>query len=105
MLKPSSTSRKRRLSDAEAQGAPKRPRNLPVGPRLYAVSDPLPMSSTLVEASAFDDWFKVNNFDLPCPATAEKQLEVELFDCSTLYPGAAAESVTQNVVEKRKHLV
>jgi hypothetical protein len=102
-------SRKRRLSDADARDAPKRPRNLPVGPRLHAVSDPLPVSSALVEASAFDDWFKVN-FDLPGLAAAENELtssslEVELFDCSTLYPGDAVESVTQNAVEKRKHLV
>jgi hypothetical protein len=76
---------------------------------MHAVSDPLPMSSALVEASSFDDWFKVN-FDLPSPVAVENELassslEVELFDCSTLYPGDTVESVTQNAVETRKHLV
>lgn len=103
-------SRKRRLSDADTQGAPKRPRNLPVGPRLHAVSDPLPMSSALVEASSFDDWFKVN-FDLPSLTATEDELvpsgclEVELFDCSTLHPGASLEFVKQNTIKKRKHMV
>ncbi|GLB35907.1 hypothetical protein LshimejAT787_0301950 [Lyophyllum shimeji] len=58
--------RKRRLSDSDGQGAPKRPRNLPVGPRLQAVSDPLPLSSALFDASAFDGWFQ-KNFDLQSP--------------------------------------
>ncbi|KAG5650512.1 hypothetical protein H0H81_011990 [Sphagnurus paluster] len=58
-----SASRKRRLSESNGQGAPKRPCNLPVGPRMQAVSDPLPLSSALFDASAFDGWFQ-QNFDL-----------------------------------------
>ena len=79
--------RKRRLSDADAdaQGAPKRPRNLPVGPRLHAVSDPLPMSGAFVGASAFDSWYN-EHFDFPCTASIDEldstiPVEVEL--CNT----------------------
>lgn len=35
--------RKRRLSDSDCQGFPKRARELPAGPRLHAASDPIPM--------------------------------------------------------------
>src|SRR6267154_3600149 len=38
------SSRKRRLSDADADGPPKRPRGVLAGPRVHAVSDPLPRS-------------------------------------------------------------
>jgi hypothetical protein len=78
--------RKRRLSDADVQGAPKRPRNLLVGPRLHAVSDPLPISSALREASAFDGWYN-EYFEFPNIASVDEldasiPVEVELCDTS-----------------------
>ena len=82
------SSRKRRLSEADGRGGLKRPRNLPVGPRMQAVSDPLPMSSVLFEASSMDDWFQSNfgisnspgddGLDPPFP------LDVEVFEYSAL---------------------
>ncbi|EGO31057.1 A mating type protein [Serpula lacrymans var. lacrymans S7.9] len=69
-----SHNRKRRLSDGAAQGAPKRPRGL-VGPRLYAVSDPLPRANE--SADDFNAWL-MSNFEIP-PAVAD-----EVPDPSTL---------------------
>ncbi|KAF5384831.1 hypothetical protein D9615_001300 [Tricholomella constricta] len=66
---PTRPNRKRRLSDSDGQGAPKRPRNLPVGPRLQSVSDPLPLSSALFDASAFDGWF-LQHFDFQAAPNA-----------------------------------
>lgn len=82
----SAPNRKRRLSDADVQGAPKRPRKISVGPRLHAVSDPLPMSSALLEASSFDGWFK-ENFELPNVASVDEldpsiPVEVKFCDAS-----------------------
>ncbi|KAF5385403.1 hypothetical protein D9615_001302 [Tricholomella constricta] len=79
-------SRKRRLSDADGQGAPKRPRGLPTGPRLHAVSDPLPMTSALFEASSMDDWFNIH-FGIPNPVIVDaldtsQLLDVEVFKYS-----------------------
>lgn len=61
----SGSSRKRRLSDAEAHTVPKRPRGLHVGPHVHAVSNPLPRESTL--ESNIDDWFQTNFFEIPGP--------------------------------------
>ncbi|KAG5647785.1 hypothetical protein DXG03_008508 [Asterophora parasitica] len=72
-------SRKRRLSDSDGQGLPKRPRNLPVGPRLQAVSDPLPLSSALFDVSAFDGWFQ-QNFDLQDSALNVGEISPSGFD-------------------------
>ncbi|KAG1754861.1 homeodomain protein 1 [Suillus paluster] len=69
LSRPSSEpSRKRRLSDADADAhaGPKRPRGLLVGPRVHAVSDPLPRSSAPLE-SGIDDWFHTNFFEIPGP--------------------------------------
>ncbi|KNZ75013.1 Mating-type protein beta1-1 [Termitomyces sp. J132] len=62
---PTVPSHKRRLSESDVRGALKRPRNLPHGPRLQAVSDPLSMTSALFDAysTPFDSWFE-QNFDL-----------------------------------------
>lgn len=81
-------SRKRRLSEADGHGAPKRPRNLPVGPRMQTVSDPLPISSILFEASSMDDWFQ-SNFGIPNSPQDDDldpffPLDVEVFDYSAL---------------------
>ncbi|KAG5638549.1 hypothetical protein DXG03_004102 [Asterophora parasitica] len=79
-------SRKRRLSDADSQGVPKRPRGLAVGPRMHAVSDPLPMSSALIEASSIDGWFNAH-FGIPTPVVVDaldesEQLDVQVFNYS-----------------------
>nr|AGS09322.1 b1 homeodomain mating type protein [Heterobasidion parviporum] len=52
------TSRKRRLSDARDDITPKRPRNSHSGPRMQAVSDPLPQSTIQIvpESALFDSW-------------------------------------------------
>ncbi|KAG5723904.1 hypothetical protein E4T56_gene9798 [Termitomyces sp. T112] len=53
-------SRKRRLSESDGQGAPKRPRGAPAASRLHVVSDPLPMppsTSFDSEVSDLDNWF------------------------------------------------
>ncbi|KAH7886125.1 C-terminal domain of homeodomain 1-domain-containing protein [Phlebopus sp. FC_14] len=79
-------SRKRRLSDAELSSVPKRPRGLNAGPRLYAVSDPLPKSA-IASGLGVDDWFNSNIdslFSLPSPVDSGEPdysipLEVELF--------------------------
>lgn len=78
-------SRKRRLSDADSQGAPKRPRNILSGPRLHSVSDPLPSSSAL------SAWFE-NHFGIPSTVTADDPnvslpFDVELYDYSTIASG------------------
>jgi hypothetical protein len=92
----SSRNRKRRLSDADSQPMPKRPRGLHVGPRLHAVSDPLPLSSPASEASKVDNWFQFN-FDIPDAVIAEDldpstPVEVDFFKDWTLLGGFAAES-------------
>ncbi|KIJ08122.1 hypothetical protein PAXINDRAFT_102675 [Paxillus involutus ATCC 200175] len=79
-------SRRRRLSDADPCGLPKRPRGSITGPRLHAVSDPLPRSQAESEYSV-DEWFNTNFdalFALPPPVDAAEpdisaQWEVELF--------------------------
>jgi hypothetical protein len=60
------SSRKRRLSDADAHAVPNRPRDLHVGPRVHAVSDPLPRASVPLELN-IDDWFQKNFFEIPEP--------------------------------------
>ncbi|KAH7930421.1 hypothetical protein BV22DRAFT_1124925 [Leucogyrophana mollusca] len=75
--------RKRRLSDADAQGPPKRARGPFIGPRVHAVSDPLPRPAA-VDPAQFEDWFKRLDFEFPQPVTSEEfdssaLLDVELF--------------------------
>lgn len=60
------SSRKRRLSDADAYAVAKRPRGLLSGPRVHAVSDPLPRTSVPLESN-IDDWFQTNFFEIPGP--------------------------------------
>jgi hypothetical protein len=78
---PSISGRKRRLSDANGQGLPKRPRNLPVSPRLHAVSDPLPTSDAL------SAWFQ-DTFGIPSDLCTEElgisiPLDIELYQYTT----------------------
>ncbi|KAH7908000.1 C-terminal domain of homeodomain 1-domain-containing protein [Hygrophoropsis aurantiaca] len=95
-------SRKRRLSDADAQGPPKRSRGPFIGPRLHAVSDPLP-KPVRVDASHFDNWFKQLDFEIPPPVTSDAPdssapLDVSLFsDWSFLdnFTKAPAENTAQ----------
>ncbi|KAG6901151.1 hypothetical protein C0995_016452 [Termitomyces sp. Mi166 len=62
---PALASRKRRLSESDSQGVPKRPHHLPVGPRLQTVSGPVPLSNNLLsDETSFDDWFQ-QIFDRP----------------------------------------
>ena len=87
---PSPANRKRRLSDADAQGPPKRPRGVAVGSRLHAVSDPLPMSSAIVQASELlnlnDFGFDFENFDFPStePLDPSVPLDIEVFDWTSV---------------------
>jgi hypothetical protein len=62
----SQSSQKRRLSDTNAHVVPKRPRVPHIGPRFYAVSDPLPRASVPLESN-IDDWFQTNFFEIPSP--------------------------------------
>ncbi|KIM88656.1 hypothetical protein PILCRDRAFT_813627 [Piloderma croceum F 1598] len=85
---PSHISRKRRLSNADVQGPPKRPRGLTVRPRLHTVSDPLPISSTVVQALEVQNWNMPNfefNFELPNtvisqPLDPSVPIDVEFFN-------------------------
>lgn len=63
--------RKRRISDADTTRLSKHPRDSMSGPRLHAVSDPLPLS-TLESEHSIDGWFRTNFdalFALPPPVT------------------------------------
>jgi hypothetical protein len=76
-----SSNRKRRLSDADGQGAPKRPRGFSTGPRVHAVSDPLPARS--ITDADLESWFKLD-FEFPAEVTADgldpsAPVEIELF--------------------------
>jgi hypothetical protein len=89
---PISNTRKRRLSDADSQGIPKRPRALlPVGPRLQTVSDPFPMSPAMSESlNPFSWWSEA--FEMPEPATTDAfdpsdDLDVGLWCTSNIYAG------------------
>lgn len=81
-------SRKRRLSDADVRGPQKRPRGLNVEPRLHTVSDPLPMSSVMVQALEPQNWNMSDfefNFELPSTVTSQPldpsvPIDVEFFN-------------------------
>ena len=98
---PLTSSRKRRLSDADGQGLPKRPRNLAVGPRMHAVSDPFPMSSALFEASSMDDWFH-SNFGITNAFHIDEldttlPLDVEVFEYPEVDPSPQRTAVSTPV--------
>lgn len=77
--------RKRRLSATDRQSHPKRPQGVPNGPRVQAVSDPLPKSSAT--ESSIDDWLNINFsdiFDVPPPVDVDElepsaPWQIELF--------------------------
>ena len=79
-------SRKRRLSDADVNGIPKRLRGSVAAPRPHIVSDPLPYPN-LENEHSIDDWFNANFdtlFAIPPPVDATEpdfsaSWEVELF--------------------------
>ncbi|GLB35909.1 putative homeobox KN domain containing protein [Lyophyllum shimeji] len=81
-------SRKRRLSDADGQRVPKRPRGITAGPRLQAVSDPLP---TRIDTWSMDQWFNAH-FGIPNPAVVDEPdttlpLDVQVFNYSAVQVG------------------
>jgi hypothetical protein len=97
-LPSSVTSRKRRLSDADAHAVAKRPRGLRVGPRVHAVSDPLPKTTFPLESN-LDDWFKTNFFEIPGPVENVgfdqfAPVDVEVFNEYT-FPDTQINSIKQ----------
>lgn len=78
--------RKRRLSDSASQHSLGRPVGINPGPRMHAVSDPLPGLPCNVDLDV-DDWFNTTFagcFDVPPPIDSSNidpsaLLEVELF--------------------------
>ncbi|KAL6310184.1 hypothetical protein BKA93DRAFT_757812 [Sparassis latifolia] len=70
--------RKRRLSDADLEATPKRPRGLPMNPRQHAVSDPLPMcgSKSGEQTFSLDGWFE-SYFRVP-EAVSPSDLDVSV---------------------------
>ncbi|KAG1904678.1 homeodomain protein 1 [Suillus fuscotomentosus] len=101
---PSSGSlRKRRLSDADAHAVPKRPRDLHVGPRIHAVSDPLPRASLPLESN-IDDWFQTNFFEIPGPVENVSfdqfaPVDIEVFNGYT-FPDTQINSIQQPFQQK-----
>jgi hypothetical protein len=94
----SGSSRKRRLSDADTHIVPKRPGGLLVGPRVHAVSDPLPRASFPVESNT-NDWFQTNFFEIPGPVKnigfdQSAPVDIEVFNGYT-FPDAQINSIEQ----------
>ncbi|KIK49417.1 hypothetical protein CY34DRAFT_796820 [Suillus luteus UH-Slu-Lm8-n1] len=94
----SGSSRKRRLSDADAHAVPKRPRGLLVGPRVHAASDPLPRASVPLESN-IDDWFQTNFFEIPDPVENVgfdqfAPVDIEVFNGYT-FPDTQINSIEQ----------
>ncbi|KAG2155591.1 homeodomain protein 1 [Suillus clintonianus] len=94
----SGSSRKRRLSDTDTHAVPKRPRGLLNGPRVHAVSDPLPRASVPLEPG-IDDWFQTNFFEIPGPVENVSfdqfaPLDIEVFNGYT-FPDTQINSVQQ----------
>ncbi|KDQ63284.1 hypothetical protein JAAARDRAFT_53510 [Jaapia argillacea MUCL 33604] len=102
---PVTASRKRRLSDADAQGAPKRPRASQHGFRPQAVSNPLPMSRSL---SFGDDpifgWENMFNFEPPASVTTEEldssAIDVEVFSNWQIWGDNGSVVSAQNIPSK-----
>jgi hypothetical protein len=89
-------SQKRRLSDADAHTMPKRPRGLIAGPRVHAVSDPLPRASVSLESNI---WFQTNFFEIPGPVENVgfdqfAPVDIEVFDGYT-FPNTQINSIEQ----------
>ena len=107
---PPSRSCKRRLSTSSPR-KPKCPQGLHATPRLHAVSDPLPFSSSYdaFHQSDVDDWFNANFtslFDVPTAVEASEldlslQWEVELFSDYSLPPNPSRVS-GKNIVPQSK---
>ena len=83
-------SRKRCLSDADADPAPpKRPRGFAVGPRFHTVSDPLPPPSNCLQTQTrpsdseiFDSLYDPSIFEMPGPVTSHTLDSNEPLDIS-----------------------
>ncbi|KAG2367774.1 C-terminal domain of homeodomain 1-domain-containing protein [Suillus spraguei] len=94
----SESSRKRRLSDADAHAVPKRPHGLHVGPRVHAVSDPLPRAPALLDSN-IDDWFQTNFLEIPGPVENVgfdqfTPLDIEVFN-GYIFPDTHISSIEQ----------
>ncbi|KAG5353672.1 hypothetical protein C0989_003809 [Termitomyces sp. Mn162] len=98
---------KRRLSESDGQGAPKRPRGTPIASRSHVVSDPLPMppsTSFDSEVSNLDNWFNAQlgalspvNVD---PLYDTQGLDLAFYTYSTPdedTPSPSAESILENL--------
>ncbi|KAG2156648.1 homeodomain protein 1 [Suillus bovinus] len=99
----SGSSRKRRLSDADAHVVPKLPRDLHLGPRIHAVSDPLPKASIALESN-IDDWFQTNFFEIPGPVENVgfdqfTPIDIEVFNGYT-FPDTQINSIEQPLQQK-----
>ncbi|KAG0707490.1 homeodomain protein 1 [Suillus ampliporus] len=93
----SGSSRKRRRSDTDASAETKGPRGSLVGPRVHAVSDPLPSVSL---ESGIDDWFHTNFFEIPGPVENVgfdqlAPLDIEVFSGYT-FPDTQTNSIQQS---------
>ncbi|KAG2149577.1 homeodomain protein 1 [Suillus cothurnatus] len=96
-------SRKRRLSNADTDAVPKRPRSLHVGPRVHAVSDPLSKASVPLESN-IDDWFQTNFFEIPGPVEnigfdQFAPVDIEVFNGYT-FPDKQINSIEQPFQQK-----
>ncbi|KAG1795777.1 homeodomain protein 1 [Suillus plorans] len=99
----SGSSRKRRLSDAATHAVSKRPRDLHVGPRVHAVSDPLPRASVPLESN-IDHWFQTNFFEIPGPVENVSfdqfaPVDIEVFN-GYAFPDTQINSVGQPFQQK-----
>ncbi|KAG6815913.1 hypothetical protein H0H87_010316 [Tephrocybe sp. NHM501043] len=100
-------SRKRRLSESDGQGLPKRPHNLSAATRLHAVSDPRSLSSNLLfDESSFDGWFQQTFGEPEIGEISPSGFSIELgslsdFDCNT---PAATRSVTPEHTEPAEQI-
>ncbi|KAG2756414.1 hypothetical protein P692DRAFT_20714443 [Suillus brevipes Sb2] len=102
----SGSSRKRRLSDVDAHAVPKRPKGLYVGPRVHAVSDPLPRAYAPLESN-IDDWFQTNFFEIPGPVENVgfdqfTPVDIEVFNGYT-FPDTQINSIEEPVQLQQAH--
>jgi hypothetical protein len=95
--------RKRRLSDADADAVPKHPGNFYAGPRVHAVSDPLPRAPVPLESN-IGGWFQTNFFEIPGPVEnigfdQFAPVDIEVFDEYT-FPDTQIKSLEQPFQQK-----
>ncbi|KAJ6621172.1 C-terminal domain of homeodomain 1-domain-containing protein [Mycena sp. CBHHK59/15] len=93
-------SRKRRLSDADAHGAPKRPHNRLSGPRVQAVSAPsMPFTITLTGTpELLADWFSSDRQGSTTQLEPGELLDIHYFDPASLQFGEEPPAPSQPVL-------